>query len=204
MPRPAWRANNPARDNPEPDRSGTIPGLSLSGFHDVAYVDWGPSDVRVPVVCVMGSAARGTTSTTSRRIWRRCARRHLAVRAALVAAHLAATHQWRAAIRPRPYAFDALSPASRRLPRRLTSPPLVGLRRQLAAARERTITFDFERQTGPALCQVGQGLLVLRQACLARQLGTLFCMLTTCLRVERHGNPLPVPPARSNEKRRAR
>jgi pimeloyl-ACP methyl ester carboxylesterase len=60
MPRPAWRARNPARNaDPEPDRTGTIRGLSLSGFHDVAYVDWGPPDARVPVVCVHGLSRQG-------------------------------------------------------------------------------------------------------------------------------------------------
>ena len=60
MPRPAWRARNPVRDaDPEPDRTGTIRGLSLSGFHDVAYVDWGPLNARVPVMCVHGLSRQG-------------------------------------------------------------------------------------------------------------------------------------------------
>jgi pimeloyl-ACP methyl ester carboxylesterase len=38
----------------EPDRRGTLLGLSLTGFHEVAYVDWGPVHAGVPVVCVHG------------------------------------------------------------------------------------------------------------------------------------------------------
>ena len=54
------RAAAPAlRDSPEPDRSGSIRGLSLTGFHDLAYVDWGPRDARVPVVCVHGLSRQG-------------------------------------------------------------------------------------------------------------------------------------------------
>jgi pimeloyl-ACP methyl ester carboxylesterase len=43
----------------EPDRTGTIHGLSLTGFHEVAYVDWGPLDAAVPVVCVHGLSRQG-------------------------------------------------------------------------------------------------------------------------------------------------
>ena len=43
----------------EPDRRGTILGLSLTGFHEVAYVDWGPADAGVPVLCVHGLTGRG-------------------------------------------------------------------------------------------------------------------------------------------------
>src|SRR5262245_6895926 len=53
------------------------------------------------------------------------------------------------------------------------------------------IAFNFERQVGPTLRQMGQSLLVLRQACVARHLYALFCMLTTCLRVECHRDALP-------------
>src|ERR1700731_4895110 len=42
-----------------PDRRGSIPGLSLTGFHEVAYVDWGPADAAVPVVCVHGLSRQG-------------------------------------------------------------------------------------------------------------------------------------------------
>jgi pimeloyl-ACP methyl ester carboxylesterase len=44
---------------PEPDRRGTIRGLSLTGFHELAYVDWGPPDATVPVICVHGLSRQG-------------------------------------------------------------------------------------------------------------------------------------------------
>jgi hypothetical protein len=43
----------------EPDRRGSILGLSLTGFHEFAYVDWGPADAAVPVVCVHGLSRQG-------------------------------------------------------------------------------------------------------------------------------------------------
>src|SRR6266550_3701947 len=43
----------------EPDRRGAILGLSLTGFHEVAYVDWGPADAGVPVLCVHGLSRQG-------------------------------------------------------------------------------------------------------------------------------------------------
>jgi pimeloyl-ACP methyl ester carboxylesterase len=43
----------------EPDRKGNILGLSLTGFHEVAYVDWGPIDGAVPVVCIHGLNRQG-------------------------------------------------------------------------------------------------------------------------------------------------
>jgi pimeloyl-ACP methyl ester carboxylesterase len=46
-------------EGPEPDRSGSIRGLSLTGFHDLAYVDWGPKQARVPVICVHGLSRQG-------------------------------------------------------------------------------------------------------------------------------------------------
>jgi pimeloyl-ACP methyl ester carboxylesterase len=42
-----------------PARTGTILGLSLSGFHSIAYVDWGPLNDGVPVVCVHGLSRQG-------------------------------------------------------------------------------------------------------------------------------------------------
>lgn len=45
--------------NPEPDRARTIRGLSLTGFHDLAYVDWGPTQARLPVICVHGLTRQG-------------------------------------------------------------------------------------------------------------------------------------------------
>src|SRR5262245_40746912 len=49
------------RPQPEldPDRRGTVVGLSLTGFHEVAYVDWGPEEAAVPVVCVHGLSRQG-------------------------------------------------------------------------------------------------------------------------------------------------
>lgn len=54
------RVRKPApQADPQPDRTGTILGLSLTGFHDIAYVDWGPVAARVPVVCVHGLSRQG-------------------------------------------------------------------------------------------------------------------------------------------------
>src|SRR2546430_14010322 len=47
----------------EPDRRGTLLGLSLTGFHEVAYVDWGPVHAGVPVMCVHGLSRQGAIST---------------------------------------------------------------------------------------------------------------------------------------------
>ena len=38
----------------QPDREGAFQGLSPSGFHNIAYADWGPVDDKRPVVCVHG------------------------------------------------------------------------------------------------------------------------------------------------------
>jgi pimeloyl-ACP methyl ester carboxylesterase len=43
----------------EPDRTGTVLGLSLSGFHHMAYVDWGPAQADIPVLCVHGLSRQG-------------------------------------------------------------------------------------------------------------------------------------------------
>ena len=43
----------------EPDRSGHILGLSRSGFHDIAYVEWGPEDAEHVVICVHGLTRQG-------------------------------------------------------------------------------------------------------------------------------------------------
>lgn len=45
--------------NPEPDRARTIRGLSLTGFHDISYVDWGPTQAHPPVICVHGLTRQG-------------------------------------------------------------------------------------------------------------------------------------------------
>ena len=44
---------------PEPDRVGFVRGLSLKGFHRVAYADWGPLDAPETVVCVHGLTRQG-------------------------------------------------------------------------------------------------------------------------------------------------
>ena len=54
------RADIPdTQESLEPDRSGSIRGLSLSGFHELAYVDWGPSEAEIPVVCLHGLSRQG-------------------------------------------------------------------------------------------------------------------------------------------------
>ena len=48
-----------SRESTEPDRKGLIRGLSLTGFHNLAYVDWGPKEDDVPVICVHGLSRQG-------------------------------------------------------------------------------------------------------------------------------------------------
>jgi pimeloyl-ACP methyl ester carboxylesterase len=55
--RPAGKPAN--RENPQLDRSGSIRGLSLTGFHELAYVDWGPSEAEIPIVCIHGLSRQG-------------------------------------------------------------------------------------------------------------------------------------------------
>src|SRR6478735_5716380 len=43
----------------QPDRAGSLLGLSPSGFHKIAYQDWGPIDDPCPVVCVHGLSRQG-------------------------------------------------------------------------------------------------------------------------------------------------
>jgi pimeloyl-ACP methyl ester carboxylesterase len=43
----------------EPDRAATLRGLSLTGFHQIAYVDWGPLEGAIPVLCVHGLSRQG-------------------------------------------------------------------------------------------------------------------------------------------------
>lgn len=43
----------------EPDRHSVVRGLSISGFHRVAYTDWGPLDAAETVVCVHGLTRQG-------------------------------------------------------------------------------------------------------------------------------------------------
>ena len=42
-----------------PDRAGSLLGLSPSGFHKIAYQDWGHIDDSCPVVCVHGLSRQG-------------------------------------------------------------------------------------------------------------------------------------------------
>ena len=42
-----------------PDRFGSIRGLSTSGFHKIAYTDWGTLDASSTVVCVHGLSRQG-------------------------------------------------------------------------------------------------------------------------------------------------
>ena len=43
----------------EPDRTGHILGLSKSGFHEIAYVEWGPTEAEHVVICVHGLTRQG-------------------------------------------------------------------------------------------------------------------------------------------------
>jgi len=43
----------------EPDRTGSFVGLSKSGFHEIAYVEWGPADADDVVICVHGLTRQG-------------------------------------------------------------------------------------------------------------------------------------------------
>ena len=43
----------------EPDRTGSFFGLSRSGFHDIAYVEWGTADADDVVICVHGLTRQG-------------------------------------------------------------------------------------------------------------------------------------------------
>lgn len=44
---------------PQPDRSGSAVGASLTGFHRIAYADWGPVEARDAVVCLHGLTRQG-------------------------------------------------------------------------------------------------------------------------------------------------
>jgi pimeloyl-ACP methyl ester carboxylesterase len=43
----------------EPDRGGRILGLSRTGFHEIAYVEWGPKDSEEVVICLHGLTRQG-------------------------------------------------------------------------------------------------------------------------------------------------
>ena len=46
-------------DRLRPARKGRFLGLSPSGFHEIAYVEWGPIDDPRPVICVHGLTRQG-------------------------------------------------------------------------------------------------------------------------------------------------
>ena len=59
---PSHRAGDASREasgDLQPDRSGHVLGLSMSGFHEIAYVEWGPADAEHVVVCVHGLTRQG-------------------------------------------------------------------------------------------------------------------------------------------------
>jgi pimeloyl-ACP methyl ester carboxylesterase len=56
---PLSRGRTESEQALEPDRTGTFLGLSLGGFHPVAYVDWGPPQADIPVLCVHGLSRQG-------------------------------------------------------------------------------------------------------------------------------------------------
>jgi pimeloyl-ACP methyl ester carboxylesterase len=43
----------------QPDRAGTVLGLSLTGFHHISYADWGPAQADTPLLCVHGLSRQG-------------------------------------------------------------------------------------------------------------------------------------------------
>jgi len=43
----------------DPDRQASVSGLSVGGWHRIAYTDWGPLGDRTPVVCVPGLSRQG-------------------------------------------------------------------------------------------------------------------------------------------------
>jgi pimeloyl-ACP methyl ester carboxylesterase len=58
----ASRRRTPSREASgelQPERSGHFLGLSTSGFHETAYVEWGPADAEHVVVCVHGLTRQG-------------------------------------------------------------------------------------------------------------------------------------------------
>ena len=56
---PRLDGKSTSRENLEPDRKGVICGLSMTGFHNLAYVDWGSFDDSVPIICVHGLSRQG-------------------------------------------------------------------------------------------------------------------------------------------------
>jgi pimeloyl-ACP methyl ester carboxylesterase len=52
-------ASSPIARVLEPDRTGQFLGLSKMGFHEIAYVEWGPADAESVVLCVHGLTRQG-------------------------------------------------------------------------------------------------------------------------------------------------
>src|SRR3712207_4093075 len=65
MPSSRARAAQPAKSSSttsvsrDPDRSGRLRGLSKAGFHEMAYVEWGPQQSERVVICVHGLTRQG-------------------------------------------------------------------------------------------------------------------------------------------------
>jgi pimeloyl-ACP methyl ester carboxylesterase len=57
--RPRLRVAEESNRSREPERRGIVRGLSPSGFHKVAYVDWGRLEDKRPVICVHGLTRQG-------------------------------------------------------------------------------------------------------------------------------------------------
>lgn len=53
------RQSAPKPSRLQPERRGSVVGLSASSFHRLSYVDWGPIDDETPVICVHGLTRQG-------------------------------------------------------------------------------------------------------------------------------------------------
>jgi len=51
----------------DPDRQATVFGLSVGGWHRIAYTDWGALGDPAPVVCVPGLSGKVGISTSWRK-----------------------------------------------------------------------------------------------------------------------------------------
>jgi pimeloyl-ACP methyl ester carboxylesterase len=55
----AHEAGKGSAETRQPDREDVVLGLSPSGFHRLAYADWGPIDDKRPIICVHGLTRQG-------------------------------------------------------------------------------------------------------------------------------------------------